>query len=221
MSNAAMVERKAGCLRVALLTNEIPPYRVPLYQALAGTPGWEFAVFTCTAGMQSAMGRDGTEGVFSSTELALSYLRKEHYGSDGIHRGHGDPCADRRLGISALPARRDSLFGDGVRKPACRGLRSAHANAWSCTRGTSHTERNISARQHARRLLAALPCSHLQRQRGRPVFGTAWRASGPDLRGGTSDRYRAVSIPARRPMPGRQRGSDVASMVGVASSPAS
>jgi len=33
--------------RVALLTNEIPPYRVPVYRELAATPGWDFEVFTC------------------------------------------------------------------------------------------------------------------------------------------------------------------------------
>ena len=34
-------------VRVALLTNEITPYRVSLYCALAGTPGWEFRVMYC------------------------------------------------------------------------------------------------------------------------------------------------------------------------------
>jgi glycosyltransferase involved in cell wall biosynthesis len=34
-------------LRVALLTNENTPYRVPLYRELASTSGWDFQVFTC------------------------------------------------------------------------------------------------------------------------------------------------------------------------------
>jgi len=34
-------------LRIALLTNEVPPYRAPFYQELAATSGWDFSVFTC------------------------------------------------------------------------------------------------------------------------------------------------------------------------------
>ena len=34
-------------LRVALLTNEVPPYRAPKYCDLAATPEWDFSVFTC------------------------------------------------------------------------------------------------------------------------------------------------------------------------------
>ena len=33
-------------VRVALLTNIVPPYRVPVYRALADTPGWRLRVFT-------------------------------------------------------------------------------------------------------------------------------------------------------------------------------
>lgn len=33
-------------MRVALLTNILPPYRVPLYRALADTPGWQLRIFT-------------------------------------------------------------------------------------------------------------------------------------------------------------------------------
>lgn len=36
-----------AALRVALLTNQIPPYRLPLLTELAHTPNWEFHVFTC------------------------------------------------------------------------------------------------------------------------------------------------------------------------------
>jgi glycosyltransferase involved in cell wall biosynthesis len=32
-------------MRVALLTNIVPPYRIPVYQALAATPGWTLRVF--------------------------------------------------------------------------------------------------------------------------------------------------------------------------------
>jgi len=32
-------------MRVALVTNIVPPYRVPVYQALAATPGWTLRVF--------------------------------------------------------------------------------------------------------------------------------------------------------------------------------
>jgi glycosyltransferase involved in cell wall biosynthesis len=33
-------------MRVALLTNILPPYRVPVYRALADTPGWRLRIFT-------------------------------------------------------------------------------------------------------------------------------------------------------------------------------
>ena len=33
--------------RVAYLTNQIPPYRIPKFSPLGRTPGWEFRVFTC------------------------------------------------------------------------------------------------------------------------------------------------------------------------------
>lgn len=33
-------------VRIALLTNIVPPYRVPVYRALADTPGWRLRVFT-------------------------------------------------------------------------------------------------------------------------------------------------------------------------------
>jgi glycosyltransferase involved in cell wall biosynthesis len=33
-------------MRVALLTNILPPYRVPVFRALAATPGWQLRVFT-------------------------------------------------------------------------------------------------------------------------------------------------------------------------------
>ncbi len=31
-------------MRVALLTNILPPYRVPVFRALAATPGWQLRV---------------------------------------------------------------------------------------------------------------------------------------------------------------------------------
>jgi glycosyltransferase involved in cell wall biosynthesis len=40
-------EESAPRLRVALLTNEIPPYCVPYYRELGATPEWDFQVFTC------------------------------------------------------------------------------------------------------------------------------------------------------------------------------
>lgn len=49
--NAASMQRAQDAsgerLRVALLTNEIPPYRVPLYRELAADDSWDFKVFTC------------------------------------------------------------------------------------------------------------------------------------------------------------------------------
>jgi glycosyltransferase involved in cell wall biosynthesis len=48
LGDAPMRARQSATrLRVALLTNEIPPYCVPYYRELAATPEWDFQVFTC------------------------------------------------------------------------------------------------------------------------------------------------------------------------------
>ena len=41
-------------MRVALLTNILPVYRVPVFRALAATPGWQLRVFLSSGSEQPA-----------------------------------------------------------------------------------------------------------------------------------------------------------------------
>lgn len=162
MSNAAMVERKAGCLRVALLTNEIPPYRVPLYQALAGTPGWEFTVFTCT---QRECNRQWAvmepKGFSHQQSWSLSYVRKERYEDQTGFTETTEIHVPIGVFWDLSRYRPDVILSLEM------GARSLLAAAHACLmrkrlvlyfEGTSHTERNISARQHALRRLLRRAC---------------------------------------------------------------
>jgi hypothetical protein len=73
-------------MKVAFLTNEVPPYRVPLYAELAKSPGWEFRVFTC---VDREIGRQWTVETslpFSTQRsYSLSYVRRRNYaGQEGF-----------------------------------------------------------------------------------------------------------------------------------------
>jgi hypothetical protein len=49
-------------MRIALLTNIVPPYRLPVYRDLATTPGWALRVMLCAEG-ETGFGR-AHEGAF-------------------------------------------------------------------------------------------------------------------------------------------------------------
>jgi len=149
-------------MKVVLLTNEIPPYRVPLYRALAATPDWDFQVFTC---VQREVFRQwtvaGELGFSHRRSLSLSYLRHER------HRGHAEYEETTQvhlpLGLffDLWRARPDVIISLEL------GARSVIASTYARmtgTRlvfyfeGTPHTEREISARQRwLRRLLRRAP----------------------------------------------------------------
>ena len=70
-------------LRVALLTNENTPYRVPLYRELAATPDWDFHVFTCIDREFDRLW-DVTEptGFKTKKSYSLKYMRYQNFGAD-------------------------------------------------------------------------------------------------------------------------------------------
>jgi glycosyltransferase involved in cell wall biosynthesis len=70
-------------LRVALLTNENTPYRVPLYRELAATPGWDFHVFTCIDREFDRLW-DVTEptGFKTKKSYSLKYVRRQNFGNE-------------------------------------------------------------------------------------------------------------------------------------------
>ena len=64
-------------LRVALLTNEVPPYRVPKYRDLATTPGWDFRVFTCVDRERHRLWKVSHDLPFTTRRsYSLSYVRE-------------------------------------------------------------------------------------------------------------------------------------------------
>src|SRR4029079_9231029 len=64
-------------LRVALLTNEVPPYRVAKYRDLAATPGWDFRVFTCVDRERHRLWNVSHDLPFTTRRsYSLSYVRE-------------------------------------------------------------------------------------------------------------------------------------------------
>ncbi len=72
-------------LRVALLTNENTPYRVPLYRELSTTPNWEFHVFTCTDREFDRLW-DVTEpsGFVTKKSYSFKYMRQQRFGKEQV-----------------------------------------------------------------------------------------------------------------------------------------
>lgn len=149
-------------LRIAWLTNEIPPYRVPFYSELAGTPGWYFQVFTCTDREVYRLWNVQAELSFAVQQsYSLSYVRRNRHAGpenfDDIRQVH-------------LPV---GLFGDlrrfspDVIVSGELGARTLIAALYSrlfnrrlvvSFEGTPHTERDISPAQHwLRRVIRRAP----------------------------------------------------------------
>jgi glycosyltransferase involved in cell wall biosynthesis len=139
-------------LRVALLTNEVPPYRVPFFHELAITPGWDFRVFTCVDREVGRLWNVEQDLPFPTRQsYSLSYTRKirhtDRVGFDEtrqIHlpvglvsdltRFHPDIVISSEFGARTLIA---GLCG-----------RTYGGRVIVVYEGTPHTERNISACQH-------------------------------------------------------------------------
>jgi len=147
----------AGPVRVALLTNENPPYRIPLYRALAETPNWDFRVFTCVDrehGRQWDVER--ADGFFSKRVYSLSY-RRAAQGGDAIHREPAQIHIPVGLSVDLFKHAPDVMISDEF------GARSVIAAMYATlarkrliiySEGTLHTEREIGRPQRiVRRLL--------------------------------------------------------------------
>ncbi len=144
-------------LRVALLTNEIPPYREPLYQALASTPGWDFAVFTCVDREVNRQWRVAEPTGFPhKRSYSLSYVHQERY--DGLTGFAETTQIHLPLGVlwDLWHYQPDVIISLEM------GARSLLAATYARLRGkrlllyfegTSHTERCVS---HGKRLLRSV-----------------------------------------------------------------
>jgi glycosyltransferase involved in cell wall biosynthesis len=156
-------QRSRRALRVALLTNENTPYRVPLYRELASTPGWDFRVYTCIDREHDRLWKIAdTNGFITKKSFSLAYKRKlKTEGAVQKQQVH------LPVGIVSdiLKFRPDVVFSNEF------GVRTLLASLTSKLIGhrlivysesTLHTERNASRRQHAiRRLLSQCPDAYI------------------------------------------------------------
>jgi glycosyltransferase involved in cell wall biosynthesis len=158
----------ASCppLRVAFLTNEIPPYRVPLYQELAATSDWDFQVFTCIDREVDRLWNVPRSFPFSTKRsFSFSYIRRlRHAGREGfedsrqihlpighfwdLHRFSPDVVISGELGARTLIA--------------AAYTRLFRRRLVVYYEGTSHTDRDLSAKQRwLRRLMRHTPHAYM------------------------------------------------------------
>jgi glycosyltransferase involved in cell wall biosynthesis len=162
-NSSAAKERSRRPLRVALLTNENTPYRVPLYRELASTPGWDFRVYTCIEREHDRLWNIAdTNGFITKKSFSLSYKRSRNVDGAVLQRQVHFP-----LGIvsDVLKFRPDVVFSNEF------GVRTLLASLTSKLMGhrlivysesTPHTERNASRRQLAvRRFLSQCPNAYI------------------------------------------------------------
>lgn len=150
-------------LRVALLTNENTPYRVPLYRELASTTGWDFRVYTCIDREHDRLWNIAdTNGFITKKSFSLAYKRKlKTKGPVQKQQVH------LPVGIVSdmLKFRPDVVFSNEF------GVRTMLASLTSKLIGhrlivysesTLHTERDASRKQRAiRRLLSQCPDAYI------------------------------------------------------------
>ena len=138
-------------VRVALLTNEITPYRVSLYCALAGTPGWEFRVMYCAEREIGRSWESSASAAFQRKKSrTVSCVRHIH------HRGPAIYSDDRMVHIPVGLLHDLSEYRPDVVISGEMGARTLIAAAYAWTRhkplliwfyGTAHTERHSSVAQ--------------------------------------------------------------------------
>jgi glycosyltransferase involved in cell wall biosynthesis len=162
-SSSAANQRSGRPLRVALLTNENTPYRVPLYRELASTPGWDFRVYTCVDREHDRLWNIAdTNGFITKKSFSLSYIRSQRVDGAVLQRQVHFP-----LGIvsDVLRFRPDVVFSNEF------GARTMLASLTSKLIGhrlivysesTPHTERDANRKQLAvRRLLSNHPDAYI------------------------------------------------------------
>lgn len=154
--------RAAGRLRVALLTNEIPPYRVPLYRDLAGTPAWDFTVFTCVDREFNRQWNVTEQlGFPHKQSWSLSYVRQERYSGGAAYKETtqihlpigviGDLWRYRPDVVLSLEMGARSLL-------AAAYARLMRKRLVLYFEGTPHTERSISTKQRLLRRILRRAC---------------------------------------------------------------
>jgi glycosyltransferase involved in cell wall biosynthesis len=156
-------QRTRRPLRVALLTNENTPYRVPLYRELASTPSWDFRVYTCIDREHDRLWKIAdTNGFITKKSFSLAYKRKLK--TEG-------PVQKQQVHVPVgivsdmLKFRPDVVFSNEF------GVRTLLASITSKLVGhrlivysesTLHTEKDASRRQHAiRRFLSQCPDAYI------------------------------------------------------------
>ena len=96
-------------LRVALLTNENAPYRVPLYTELGNTEGWQFRVYTCIDREHDRLWEVARDVGFETRKsFSLRYTRNQRVegGKDYVTRRPVHVPAGGGAGHGSVPPRR-------------------------------------------------------------------------------------------------------------------
>jgi glycosyltransferase involved in cell wall biosynthesis len=153
-------------LRVALLTNEIPPYCVPYYQELASTSNWDLKVLTCTDRETDRLWQVEKQLSFASKRcFSFSYHRTTRHQNRvtfkdrrqvhlplgmlwDLYRFNPDVILSGELGARTLIG---ALYARLRNRPLVVSFE-----------GTPHTERNIKWSQRLlRRAIGQIPHAYL------------------------------------------------------------
>jgi len=153
-------------IRVAFLTNEIPPYRVPLYQELAETPDWDFRVFTCIDREVDRLWNVPRSFPFSTKRsLSFSYIRRLR------HEGRESFDDSRQIHLPIGQFWDLYKFSPEVVISGELGARTLIAAAYTRLfrrrlvvyyEGTTHTDRDLSIKQRwLRRVMRHEPDAYM------------------------------------------------------------
>ena len=163
-AGATLVEERQGAdgrrasaatrpLRVALLTNENAPYRVPLYTELGNTEGWQFRVYTCIDREHDRLWEVARDVGFETRKsFSLRYTRNQRVegGKDYVTRRP----VHVPLGVvpDMVRFRPDVVISDefGARTLlAALTAKMVGHRLIVCSESTPHTESNPSLKQRA------------------------------------------------------------------------
>ena len=153
-------------VRVAFLTNEIPPYRVPLYQELAETSNWDLRVFTCIDREVDRLWNVPQSFPFSTKRsFSFSYIRRLR------HAGRESFDDSRQIHLPIGHFSDLYQFSPDVVISGELGARTLIAAAYTRLfrrqlvvyyEGTTHTDRDLSTKQRwLRRVIRHAPHAYL------------------------------------------------------------
>ena len=151
---------------MAFLTNEIPPYRVPLYQELAETSDWDFRVFTCIDREVDRLWNVPQSFPFSTKRsFSFSYIRRLR------HAGRESFDDSRQIHLPIGHFWDLHQFSPDVVISGELGARTLIAAAYTRLfrrrlvvyyEGTTHTDRDLSAKQRwLRRVMRHAPHAYM------------------------------------------------------------